>query len=136
MNALKKKEALDKSLNESLYKLGQSYGKRLVKIYAKKSAQDIAVKTAKNIIKTAKKSAKDADNDKWRYSKNVLGMGLDPGAAITGYLADKLIKNKKPSYLKDALVEGVVGGLASRWLANKLYAPMPKSDLGKNQRRK
>ena len=38
-------------------------------------------------------------------------MGLDPGAAITGFLADKLIKNKKPSYLKDALVEGVVGGL-------------------------
>ena len=178
--------------------------------------------------------------------QNALGGGLDPGTAITGFLADKLITNKKPSYLKDALVEGVIGGLGrggthaavgallglpagpggaalgaaapflvhggasainslarnkiqktfpglssaqaqgltsgtlgalgggllggglgalssgnwkgalgggalgalgtgligglggltSRWLANKLYAPMPKSDLGKNKRRK
>ena len=107
----KKKTSLDNALNKKLYKLGHSYGKQLKKIMGDKYAQDMATTVAMDILKLNKKSAKDADNDKWRYSKNVLGMGLDPGAAITGLLADKLIKNKKPSYLKDALVEGVVGGL-------------------------
>lgn len=116
MNTFKKKQALDAALNKKLYKIGYSYGKQLRKIAGNKYAQDMATAVAMDILnlnKKKKKSAKDASNDpnKWRYSQNTLGMGLDPGAAITGYLADKLIKNKKPSYLKDALVEGVVGGL-------------------------
>lgn len=111
----KKKTSLDNALNKKLYKLGHNYGKQLRKIMGDKYAQDMATNVAMDILNLnkKKKSAKDASNDpyKWRYSKNALGMGLDPGTAITGYLADKMIKNKKPSYLKDALVEGAVGGL-------------------------
>ncbi len=211
-------------------------------IFPKKSAKDMATTVAMDILKLNKKLAKDADNNKWRYSKNAQGAGLSVGTALVGGLADKVIKNKKPSYLKDALVEGAIqataglpasfllgaampysgiptiakatapfiighgaygalnslarnkiqksfpklssaqsqglasgalgaagggilgsilgastnlgsglgalggalgggvlaglGGLASRWLANKLYAPMPKSELGKNKRNK
>ncbi len=106
---IQRKKALDKALNEKLFKLGVSYGKQLRKIAGAKYAQDIALNVAKNIIKL--KSAKDADPNKWRYSKNALGFGLDPTTAVVGAIADKVIKNKKPSYLKDALVEGTVGGI-------------------------
>ncbi len=109
----RKKASLDKALNVKLYKLGHSYGKQLRKIVGNKYAQDMATTVAMDILSLNKRSAKDASNDpnKWRYSKSILGAGLDPGAAVTGYLADRFIKNKKPSYLKDALVEGVTGGI-------------------------
>lgn len=269
MNIFKKKAALDKVLNKSLYKLGQSYGKQLAKIYGKKSAKDIATQVGLDILgldadnqewitvrgkhipiekgQSKKQAINKAfsnnpgkrDQYKWRYSKNAQGAGLSVGTALVGGLADKIIKNKKPSMLKDALVEGGIqalgtgapisgmlanmrgglfggpslsrvaapiistgaygalnslarnqlqksfpklssaqaqglasgalgtvgggvlghliskgslggslggalaggmisglGGLTSRWLANKLYEPMSKSELGKNKRRK
>lgn len=230
----KKRAALDAALNKKLYKLGVSYGKRLKAICGKKMAQDMATKVAVDMLSLNPRAAKDADENKWRYSKNIMGNSFGVGGALTGALADKLIKNKKPSYLKDALVEGGasairtlpmaalasalsptglpvagitaglglqgavnslvrnkiqksypklssaqaqgvasgllgagaggilggimgsgtnigglggalagalgggiasgLGGLASRWVANKLYAPMPKSELGKKSK--
>lgn len=109
-NKIQRKKAIDRALNEKLFKLGVSYGKHLRKIAGAKYAQDIALNVAKNIVKL--KYAQDAnDPNKWRYSKNTLGFGLDPTTAVVGAIADKVIKNKKPSYLKDALVEGTVGGI-------------------------
>lgn len=113
MDVMKRKQALDNALNKKLYKIGVAYGKKLAKVYGKKTAQDMATRVAKDILSLKKKTAKDAnDPNKWKYSKN-LRAGSKVGNTVTGFLADKMISNKKPSYLKDALVEGIAGGLGN-----------------------
>lgn len=79
MNIEKRKLALDRALEKKLYKIGEKYGKQLSKIYGKKYANDIAIQTAKNIIKLNKKAVKDAsfsDNLNqlkagWNYARGI-----------------------------------------------------------------
>ncbi len=60
MNKIQRKKALDKALNEKLFKLGVSYGKQLRKIAGAKCAQDMAAVVAMDIFKH-RRTAQDLD---------------------------------------------------------------------------
>lgn len=78
MNVHKKKAALDKALQIELYKLGESYGKQLKKIYSSKAAKDalpglfIGTKPVNTVLKNATKgfSFGSSSPESWNILNN------------------------------------------------------------------
>jgi hypothetical protein len=58
---IQRKKALDRALNEKLFKLGVSYGKQLRKIAGAKCAQDMATAVAMDIFNLNGRTAQDLD---------------------------------------------------------------------------
>lgn len=141
MDVMKRKQALDNALNKRLYKLGTAYGKRLTQLYGKKTAQDMATRVAKDILKTQKQSAKDGIIDFIKENPNLAlqaSRGFKYGA-ILGALyggakkAYELYQQKNKKSAKDSqFLKDITGRTLGGAALGGIFGAINPSFLGGN----